>query len=69
MEHPHPIAYGTQIMSRVPEHIVAMGRICVTEDEDGRCVAVTRQDEEHRILSVIWEYTPKIDVPTLADAA
>lgn len=31
------------------------GEVVVTTDEDGRCVAVTRQDEEGRILSVIWE--------------
>lgn len=29
--------------------------VVVTTDENGRCVAVTRQDEEGRILSVIWE--------------
>lgn len=29
--------------------------VVVTTDESGRCVAVTRQDEEGRILSVIWE--------------
>lgn len=31
------------------------GDIVVTTDATGRCVAVTRQDREHRILAVIWE--------------
>ena len=35
----------------VTEH----GHVTVTTDESGRAVAVTRQDDEHRILSVIWE--------------
>ena len=33
----------------------AEARVTVTTDESGRAVAVTRQDDEHRILSVIWE--------------
>lgn len=35
------------------------GDVVVTTDKKGRCVAVTRQDREHRILSVIWEAQPK----------
>lgn len=31
------------------------GEVVVTTDNTGRCVAVTRQDDEGRILSVIWE--------------
>lgn len=31
------------------------GFVTVTTTEDGRCVMVSRQDEDHRILSVIWE--------------
>lgn len=31
------------------------GIFTVTTDETGRCVMVSRQDEDHRILSVIWE--------------
>ncbi len=31
------------------------GRVTVTCDEGGQCVAVTRTDEEGKILSVIWE--------------
>lgn len=34
------------------------GEVAVTTDEDGRCVAVTRQNEEGQILSVIWEAEP-----------
>lgn len=38
------------------------GEVVVTTDETGRCVCVTRQDEDHRILSVIWEAEPaKVD--------
>jgi hypothetical protein len=39
------------------EHRVRQGlnEVVVTTDEDGRAVCVTRQDEEGRILSVIWE--------------
>lgn len=33
--------------------------LTVTSDEEGRCLAVTWQDEEHRILDVVWEYTGK----------
>lgn len=31
------------------------GAVVVTTDTTGRCVAVTRQDEEGRVLSVIWQ--------------
>ena len=37
------------------------GIVTVTTTEDGRCVMVSRQDEEHRILKVLWEAK---DVPT-----
>lgn len=33
----------------------AAGEVVVTTTEDGVCVVVSRQDEEGRILSVIWE--------------
>lgn len=33
------------------------GIVTVTCDEGGQCVAVTRNDEEGRIISVIWEQT------------
>lgn len=32
-----------------------LGEVVVTTTEDGVCVVVSRQDEEGRILSVIWE--------------
>lgn len=35
--------------------------VTVTTDDTGRCVMVSRQDEDHRILSVIWEAK---DTPT-----
>lgn len=31
------------------------GEITVTTNEDGECVLVSRQDEDHKILKVIWE--------------
>lgn len=34
------------------------GEVTITTDESGRCVAVTRTDSEHRILSVIWKAAP-----------
>ncbi len=37
------------------EEEAAPGVVTVTCDEGGQCVAVTRNDEEGKILSVIWE--------------
>jgi hypothetical protein len=37
---------------------VAAGEVVVTTDSTGRCVAVTRQDDDHRVLSVIWQAKP-----------
>lgn len=34
------------------------GHVVVTTTLDGECVFVTRQDDEGRILSVIWQKTP-----------
>lgn len=31
------------------------GQVVVTTNEDGECVLVSRQDEDHNILKVIWE--------------
>jgi hypothetical protein len=33
----------------------AVSQITVTSDEDGNVVMVSRTDEEHRILEIIWE--------------
>lgn len=41
------------------------GIVTITTTEDGRCVTVSRQDEDHRVLSVIWEAK---DVPTTEPA-
>lgn len=30
------------------------GKVTVTTNEQGECIAVTRTDDEHRVLSVIW---------------
>ena len=32
-----------------------VGEVVVTTNEDGECVLVSRQDEDHNILKVIWE--------------
>ncbi|MBA8734197.1 hypothetical protein [Chromobacterium violaceum] len=34
------------------------GEVTITTNDRGECVAVTRQDEDGRILSVIWEAKP-----------
>lgn len=31
------------------------GEVVVTTNESGECVLVSRQDEDHKILKVIWE--------------
>ena len=31
------------------------GEVIVTTNENGECVLVSRQDEDHKILKVIWE--------------
>jgi hypothetical protein len=36
-------------------HPQPTGEVVISTDEQGACVAVTRQDEEGRILSVIWQ--------------
>lgn len=41
------------------EKLRAKGKVTLTKTPDGELVAVTRQDEEGRILSVIWERGPK----------
>lgn len=41
-----------------PEPVPDEGNVVVTKDENGHIVAVTRQDEEGKILSVIAESTP-----------
>lgn len=46
-----PLELARDIEQALSEH----GEVVVTTDESGRCVAVTRQDSEGRILSVIWE--------------
>lgn len=34
---------------------IPQGEVTITTNRDGDCVLVSRQDDEHRILSVIWE--------------
>ena len=47
------------------------GHVVVTRNEAGQAVAVTRQDDEGRILSVIaeFEHHPSVPVATLAALA
>jgi len=49
--------------------VTDLGKITVTTNESGRAVAVTRQDAEHRILSVIWEAPPATITPEQAEKA
>ena len=37
-----------------------IGEVTITTDRTGNCVAVTRTDDEHRILKVIWERKPTV---------
>ena len=37
-----------------------LGEVVVITNQLGHCVAVTRQDDEGRILSVIWEAKPQV---------
>src|SRR5690606_4465386 len=46
-----PLELARDIEQALSEH----GEVVVTTDQAGRCVAVTRQDAEGRILSTIWE--------------
>lgn len=48
------IASGTGIKQAI-EEAEKRGEVVVSTDPAGNCVAVTRQDEEGKILSVIWE--------------
>ncbi len=47
------------------------GHVVVTRNEAGQAMAVTRQDDEGRILSVIaeFDYQPSVPVATLASLA
>jgi len=47
----HADLWNSRPATLLSEH----GEVVVTTDESGRCVAVTRQDSEGRILSTIWE--------------
>jgi len=49
------------LIERIDE-AMKQGEVVVTTTSDGRCVAVTRQDDDHRILSVIWEAKPKAQI-------
>ena len=46
------------VVHNLLRHVANLGQVTVTTDESGRAVAVTRQDDDHRILSVIWEAPP-----------
>ena len=46
---------GVETLLYAAPPVTEQGCVTVTTDESGRAVAVTRQDDEHRILSVIWE--------------
>ena len=46
---------GVETLLYAAPPVTEQGCVTVTTDESGRAVAVTRQDDEHRILGVIWE--------------
>ena len=46
---------GVETLLYAAPPVTEQGCVTVTTDESGRAVAVTRQDDDHRILSVIWE--------------
>ena len=62
-----PMHRGTLLYAEPP--VTDLGKITVTTNESGRAVAVTRQDAEHRILSVIWEAPPATITPEQAEKA
>ena len=49
---------GVETLLYADPPVTEQGCVTVTTDESGRAVAVTRQDDDHRILSVIWEAPP-----------
>lgn len=55
------IEFARALMTKLNERPVTggapEGEVTVTCDEDGNCIAVTRTDEDHRVLSVIWQRT------------
>lgn len=58
---------GTDLFARpVPAE---QGHVTVTTDDTGRCIMVSRQDDDHRILSVIWEAPEKVAEPVNAQMA
>ena len=62
-----PMHRGALLYAAQP--VTDLGKITVTTNESGRAVAVTRQDAEHRILSVIWEAPPATITPEQAEKA
>lgn len=45
------------------------GGVVVTTNQQGHCIAVTRQDEEGRILSVVWESKqPQVEQEPVGEA-
>ena len=57
------------VVHNLLRHVANLGYVTVTTNESGRAVAVTRQDAEHRILSVIWEAPPATITPEQAEKA
>ena len=56
-ELPPDDAYDEGTLTKLFTHhaIEPAGEVVVTTTEEGRCVCVTRQDEEGRILKVLWK--------------
>lgn len=57
------------VVHNLLRHVANLGQVTVTTNEAGRVVAVTRQDAEHHILSVIWEAPPNTITPEQSEKA
>ena len=46
----------SELAQMVRNSATTVGEVVVTTNENGQCVAVTRQDQEGKILSLIWKF-------------
>lgn len=59
-------ALGAEVGYERAAPVAPAGEVTVTTGPDGNVVAVTRTDDEHRVLSVIWEKPKRKDCPHAA---
>lgn len=50
-----PVVVLVNLLNRLKETTQEGGEVVVTTNEGGECILVSRQDEDHNILKVIWE--------------